>query len=222
MTAGPIAMVGASARDAWLWISLAWSVPATALVMLAVARGWTDRLDQRLFDRLRFATSHTDGRPKRLATAARDIVALGGDALRIVFLLGCMLGLVADGRAATAVALFAVVAVARLSLFLLKRIVRRPRPDVDAQAVVTFTSSFPSGHTFMALVTYLAAAILIPAGMPTILTDTMIAFALAVASMIGVVRVALGVHWPTDIVAGWCMAIAWTSGSLLLVDYLLN
>jgi undecaprenyl-diphosphatase len=215
-------MIASPGREAWLAYGLLWSAPATVLVMLAVARGWTDQLDRTLFGRLLFATTHPDGSPRRLATAARDIVALGGDALRILFVLGCASGLVADGRGAIAAVLLAVVAVARLSLFLLKRIVRRPRPDIDRQAVVTFTSSFPSGHTFMAVVTYLAAAILIPAGMPAILIETAIGFALVVASMIGLVRVALGVHWPTDVVAGWFAGIAWTSGSLLLVDRLLN
>jgi len=212
----------AAGTPAWLWDVFAVTTPATALTMLAVARGWTDRADRRLFDRLQFAATRADGKPRRLATAARDIVALGGDTLRILFVLGCVLGLIADRRATTAAALFGVAAVARLSLFLLKRVVRRPRPDVDRQAVVTFTSSFPSGHTFMAVVTFLAAAILIPVGMPPMLVDVAIGFALIAALLIGVVRVALGVHWPTDVAAGWLAAIAWTCGSLLLVGRLLN
>jgi len=208
--------------DALLSRTLIVATPVTALVMLAVARGWTDRLDRQLFARLQFAMTKPDGRPRKLGTAARDIVALGGDTLRILFVLGCVLGLIADDRMVAAAALFGVIAVARLSLFLLKRVVRRPRPDVDRQAVVTFTSSFPSGHTFMAVVTFLTAAMLIPLGMPAILVWMAIGFALLVSLAIGIVRVALGVHWPTDIVAGWCAAIAWTSGSLLLVDRLLH
>jgi len=208
--------------DALLWRALALATPATVLVMLAVARGWTDRLDQRLFNGLQFSSTKPSGKPKKLATAARDIVALGGDMLRILFVLGCVLGLLADHRAASAAALFAIVAAARLSLFLLKRIVRRPRPDVDRHVVATFTSSFPSGHTFMAVVTYLTAAMLIPIGMPAILVAVAMAFAMILSLAIGIVRIALGVHWPTDVVAGWCAGIAWTSGSLLLADHLLS
>ncbi len=211
-----------SAQDAWLWQALATSLPITMLVMLAVARGWTDRIDARLFEASHFALQHPDGSPKRLATAARDLIALGGDMVRLLFVAGCVLALVADRRAITAAALTAIVAVARLSLFLLKRVVRRPRPDVDRQAVVTFTSSFPSGHTFMAVVTYATAAILITAGMPGALVATATGFALLLSLAIGIVRVALGVHWPTDIVAGWFAAIGWTSGSLLLIGDLLR
>ena len=215
-------VVPTSALDAWSWQALAISAPVTALVMFAVARGWSDRLDARLLRALHFPLQHPDGKPKRLATAARDLIALGGDMVRLLFLGGCVLGLVADGRTTTAVALTAIVAVARLSLFLLKRVVRRPRPDVDRQAVVTFTSSFPSGHTFMAVVTYATAAILITAGMPCALVATAIGFSLLLSLAIGVVRVALGVHWPTDIVAGWFAAIGWTSGSLLLIGHMLR
>ena len=209
-------------HDARLWQTFAIATPVTALVMLSVARGWSDRLDDRLFGRLRFSMQHADGAPRRLATAARDLIALGGDMLRILFTAGCVMGLLADGRMKAAVLLFAIVAVARLSLFLLKRIVRRPRPDIDRQAVVTFTSSFPSGHTFMAVVTYLAAALLIPVGMPAMLVAVAVGFALVLSLAIGVVRVALGVHWPSDIVAGWFAGLAWTSGSLLLVDAVLR
>jgi undecaprenyl-diphosphatase len=209
-------------NDAWLWRVLGIAAPLTALVMLAVARGWTDELDRRLFRRLQFSMTRADGRSKKLGSAARDIVALGGDMLRILFVLGCALALLADHRATTAMVLVGIVAVARLSLFLLKRVVRRPRPDVDRQAVATFTSSFPSGHTFMAVITYLTAAIVIPVGMPAPLVALAGGFALVVALLIGIVRVALGVHWPTDVIAGWCAAIAWTSGSLLLVDRLVH
>ena len=208
------------ARDVWLWRLFAVTTPMAALVMLAVARGWTDGLDDRLFRRVRVPVRPADARPRRMATAARDLVALGGDMVRILFVAGCALGLLADDRATTAAAFVGIVAVARLSLFLIKRVVRRPRPDIDRQAVVTFTSSFPSGHTFMAVVTFLAAAILIPVGMPAPLLGVAIGFALVTALAIGIVRIALGVHWPTDILAGWIAAIAWTSGSLLLVDRL--
>jgi undecaprenyl-diphosphatase len=211
-----------SGSDAWLWRALTVTAPLTALVMIAVARGWTDALDRHLFGRWQFSTTRPDGRPKKLGSAARDIVALGGDMLRILFVLGCVAGLVADRRATAAGLLVGIVVIARLSLFLLKRIVRRPRPDVDRQAVVTFTSSFPSGHTFMAVVTYLTAAILIPVGMPAPLVALAIGFALVVAFLVGIVRIALGVHWPTDVAAGWCAGVAWTGAAMLLADRLLH
>jgi len=63
---------------------------------------------------------------------------------------------------------------------------------------------------------------LIPIGMPAILVAVAMAFAMILSLAIGIVRIALGVHWPTDVVAGWCAGIAWASGSLLLANHLLG
>ncbi len=195
------------------------SATATALVMLAVASGVGARADAWLLDRLRYRpTPRGDGKPTRITTAMRDLTALGGDTLRQIFVLACLFGLIANHRAAAGWALVAILVVARIALFVLKRIVRRPRPDLGDPGVATYTSSFPSGHTFLAVVVYLSAALLIPAGAPSAVLMTGVVFALVLGLAIGMTRVALGIHWPSDVIAGWCAGIAWVSGCILIVD----
>ncbi len=194
------------------------SAGATALVMVAVARGWTAGADAWLLERLRHRpASRADGKPTRTVTAMRDLTALGGDAVRLVVAVACLFGLVADHRAAAGVALVAMFVAARLALFALKRVVRRPRPDTGMPDVATYTSSFPSGHTFLAVVVYLSAALLIPRGAPPVIMLTAVGIALLIGLAIGVTRIALGIHWPSDVIAGWCAGIAWVSGCILIV-----
>ena len=200
---------GALVGDYLLRFGFAVSLVVSIVLIVCVARGWTDAMDQRLLAALKPVPS--DG-SSRLATAAKDFTALGGDTLRIVFLLGCMGLLVADGRAATAWLLLAVFGSGRLALYGLKALTRRPRPDASGHGVVTFTTSFPSGHTFMAACLFTAAALLIPVAEPQMVQVLAIVLALAVSLAVAATRLMLGVHWPTDIVVGWLGGIAWATG----------
>ncbi len=205
-----------SPAHAWL-THVAWlSAAVTAFLVLAVARGWTARLDERILRISHHAAPGSGRKPGRLTTAIQDLTALGGDTLRLLFLAGCLAGLLAAGRAASAGALVGIFVSARLVLYLLKAAVRRPRPAIDEHGVVTFTSSFPSGHTFMAVVLFLSAALILTDGAPAAVTRVAIAFALATSLSIGATRMSLGVHWPSDILVGWLAGLAWTCGCMLL------
>jgi undecaprenyl-diphosphatase len=202
---------------AWLWPTFLASLSLALLLTLAVATGRTARLDAALFEALRHRVPpRPDGKPRRLTTAARDLTALGGDTLRLGLFLCATVLLACDRRGGTAAALVALFAGARLALFLLKALVRRPRPAIAGETIVTYTSSFPSGHTFMAGVLFLSAALLIPLGQPPGVTVAAVAFALAASLAIGLTRTAFAIHWPTDVAVGWLGAIAWVSGGLLL------
>lgn len=210
-----------STYDTWLRAAFILTLPATLLLMLAVARGWTDRIDRRLFARLEYRwPPEGQGKPPKLATAARDLTALGGDMLRTLFIAVCASGLGADGRIGVAGLLIGLYVSARLFVFVFKRIVRRPRPDIGDAAITTYTSSFPSGHSFMTIVAYLSAAILIPIDMPPALIQTFVPLALLAGLAVGMTRISFRVHWPTDVAAGWLAGIAWTSGGILLANAL--
>lgn len=204
--------------DKWLLGAFIFGLVGTAVLVLTVMTGWSARLDQRILDAIRHGEGlRPDGKPRKLITAARDLTALGGDALRIVILLAFIVELLAGGRRPTAIALFAIYVAARLFLVLLKAVLRRPRPGEGEHGVVSYTSGFPSGHTFMTVVLFLSAAMIIPRDVPTALLYVGIGLALAVTLMIGIARMSFGVHWLSDILAGWFAAIAWVSGCLLLV-----
>jgi membrane-associated phospholipid phosphatase len=106
-------------------------------------------------------------------------------------------------------AVFLVVAVPGGALFntMLKTIFGRDRPDLLPQLDIVHSLSFPSGHSAGAAALWLAVALVARrSGCPAIP-----AFALAIlfAAGIGLSRIALAVHWPSDVLAGWCVGAAW-------------
>lgn len=101
---------------------------------------------------------------------------------------------------------------------LLKLSFNRPRPELVAHLVDTYTASFPSGHAMLSAVCYLTLGTLL-AGVARRRRDKIYILGTAVALMVlvGFSRVYLGVHWPTDVLAGWCLGAAWAMGCWLAV-----
>lgn len=86
----------------------------------------------------------------------------------------------------------------------------RPRPDLVAHAVDVSSMSFPSGHAMLSAVTYLTlGALLARTQPPGALRTYVLCAAVLLTLLIGLTRVYLGVHWPTDVLAGWSLGAAW-------------
>jgi undecaprenyl-diphosphatase len=93
---------------------------------------------------------------------------------------------------------------------LLKGTFDRPRPDVVPHAVRVFTSSFPSGHAALSAVTYLSLGALLASEHSSYGIKTyFLSLALLLTIAVGLSRIYLGVHYPTDVLAGWCAGAAW-------------
>ena len=140
----------------------------------------------------------------------KDITALGGTSVLALITLFAVGYLLLSGKRANALlVVVAVVGGALLSHFL-KLGFDRPRPDLVAKLVEVRTLSFPSGHAMQSAVTYLTLGALlarVQGGKHT--RNYLMAVAVILTLIIGLSRVFLGVHWPTDVLAGWCAGAAW-------------
>lgn len=129
--------------------------------------------------------------------------ALGGAAVMIpVALVGCAF-LLARRRPGDAAWLFLTIAIGRLGIEGLKLVVTRPRPPVEDWLEHVHSWSFPSSHSAGTMMTCVALALLFGRG------DGAVVVALFAALFIGWTRVALGVHWPSDVMAGWGIGLVW-------------
>lgn len=154
--------------------------------------------------------------PPWLEEMMRDFTALGGTGV-LTFLTLAAIGflLVARApRAALAVAL--AIGGGILVSTLMKSGFDRPRPDLVPHGSLVYTASFPSGHSMMAATVYLTLAALVSRVMRRRrLRVYLVAIAVVVTLVVGVSRVYLGVHWPTDVLAGWTVGAVWALAASL-------
>lgn len=151
----------------------------------------------------------------------RDLTALGGVTVLVLITLSAIGYLLLDRRYRAA--LFTAVAVAggQLLSTVLKIGYNRPRPDLVPHETIVYTASFPSGHAMMSAVTYLTLAALLSRVQPRLrLKAYLLLVAVLLTLLVGVSRVYLGVHWPTDVLAGWAAGAAWASLCWLVVRWL--
>ena len=85
----------------------------------------------------------------------------------------------------------------------LKLLYARPRPAFDLHPTMIDSFSFPSGHTSNSMTAFVLFALLV---VPAESRKAALAIAIPLAVLVGLTRPFLGVHWPSDIVGGWCLA----------------
>lgn len=145
-----------------------------------------------------------------LLEMVRDVTALGGVLLRNLLALGAVLALLFLRLRREALVLAATVAGGWLANSLLKAAIGRDRPEIVPHLMAAGGDSFPSGHSFNAAVVFIAVALAfatLSAARPV--RVSIIAVAVAVSLAVAWSRVWLGVHFPSDVIAGWLAGAGW-------------
>jgi undecaprenyl-diphosphatase len=186
-----------------------------------VMEGDTQSIDKKLLLAMRHPSDLSPIGPPELQDAARDVTALGG--VTVLTLLTLVTGgfLLLDGKRHMALFVYGSVAGGALVDGILKNLFQRARPDLVPHEAYVSTTSFPSGHSMLSAVTYLTLGALLARSQPR---KRLKAYFLLLAALltlsVGVSRVYLGVHWPTDVLAGWTAGASWATFCWLIARWL--
>jgi undecaprenyl-diphosphatase len=159
--------------------------------------------------------------PPWLEETVAEITSLGGYPILVAVVAAVAGYLLVVKRFGPALYVVLSVGAGTLLSQILKMLYDRPRPDIVDHLVVTHTASFPSGHATMSTVVYLTlAALIVRLVDQTRVRIYVISVATLVSVLVGLSRIYLGVHWPSDVAAGWALGVAWACLSWLSVSAL--
>lgn len=192
------------------------------MIASAMSAGHTQGIDERVLLALR----RPDDRgvpvgPRWLQATALELTALGSGIVLVTIIL-LVLGYLAIERR------FAMLGYVALASFggmilntALKAAFARPRPTIVPPLAVVGSTSFPSGHSMIAAAVYLTlGALLARTTTRWRLRIYYLGAALLMTAVIGVTRVYLGVHYPSDVLAGWAAGVVWALTCELGAAYL--
>jgi undecaprenyl-diphosphatase len=200
----------------WLLVGVGVCLLLWGFLALAseVMEGDTTTLDTTILKVLRKADDPTRPiGPAGLQGVMLDLTALGGPTVLWLVVLSVVGFLLLQERYRTAVVVIATAASGDVLNFVLKNLFLRPRPDVVPHLRdVSGTTSFPSGHAMESAIIYLTlGAMLMQLAERRLTKVYCIGLAVFLTLLVGISRVYLGVHYPTDVVAGWMFGFFWAS-----------
>jgi undecaprenyl-diphosphatase len=199
----------------WLIVGFGVCVLLFAFVTLAgeVTEGDTKALDTRILQALRSPTDpSTPIGPAWVEGMMFDLTALGGPTVLTLVVIAVVGFLILQRRyRAASVVAFASIS-GTLANALLKQVFARPRPSVVPHLREAMSSSFPSGHAMESAIVYLTlGAMLMHIADGKITKFYILGMAVLLTLLVGISRVYLGVHYPTDVIGGWIIGFAWAS-----------
>ena len=195
------------------WCSIG-AIVALAAIWLTMLLGGTGSLDRAVYEAL-----YAGHRPA-LLVVARIFTALGEPSVLVTA------GFVVAGwiwwrhHPHPALAILLIVLIGRGLAEAQKYMIARLRPDLEPHLVVVKTSSFPSGHATSSMIFYLTVALALTMG--TRWHRAAAAGAILLSLLIGISRVMLGVHWPSDVIGGWAFGMLWVLMTLRLAGRLVR
>jgi len=205
----PVLVIGIMALGLYAFLSIADEM----------AEGEIRTWDERLFLAFRNPANPEDPLgPPWLEEAALEVTALGGYSLILLTLAAVVGLLLVTRRYGPALYVLLSVGSGALVSALSKQFYDRPRPDLVPQLDIVHTASFPSGHALITTVAYLTLAALVIRFFDDWRVRIYVAgVAIFISVLVGISRIYLGVHWPSDVAAGWALGTAWASLAWLVV-----
>jgi undecaprenyl-diphosphatase len=189
-----------------------------------VLEGTTQQYDEWVLRHLRSPGDLSDPiGPRWFEDMWRDITALGSFTVLALVTLACA-GYLLLRRQRRMLGLLAAATVGGLLVaLLLKNLFARPRPEFASPTAHVLTASFPSGHSMLSAAVYLTLGVLLAR------TTTQYRYklyfltvALLITVLVGLSRIYLGVHYPTDVLAGWSFGLIWALLCWLVARFLQN
>ena len=199
----------------WLFVGLGLCVLLFGFVSLAgeVIDGDTQAFDTMILRALRDPAdpSRPIG-PAWIEGPLLDLTALGGGTV-LALVVAVVAGfLVLQTRYRTAIVVAITWCSGELLNAAMKQVFNRPRPSIVPHLRIVYTSSFPSGHAMESAIVYLTlAAILMRASQSRVTKIYILGIAVLLTTLVGISRVYLGVHYPTDVLGGWIVGFMWAS-----------
>lgn len=196
----------------WLFVELADEV----------LEGATARVDESLLLALRNPADPTDPLgPPWVEETMRDFTALGGAGILLLLTVGVVGYLIIQRKFRAALLIALAVLGGALWSQLLKSSFERPRPELVPHGSYVYFTSFPSGHSMLSAATYLTlGALLARLQKRRRLKLYVLLIAVIITILVGISRIYLGVHWPTDVLAGWTAGAVWAALCGLLMWWL--
>lgn len=204
-------------RHALIAAALCWA--GFAAMVAAVEMGRTGGFDAAGLQLWRTGADLRPAGPAWLLEGVRDFTGLGGVLLRHLVAVGAVIALLFLRLRREAVLLIATIVSGWIVNSLVKALVGRPRPQIVPHLTEAGGMSFPSGHSFNSAVVFIAIALAFAAMSPRpSVRLTIIGSAIAVSLLVASSRVWLGVHFPSDVTAGWLGGAGWAFLAAAVLD----
>lgn len=199
------------AKTLAVWIALFGAPWLFFTVAEEVGEGETEAIDRALILAFRNPADLADPiGPRWFEEAMRDITALGGFTVLTITTLVAGLLLLFHDRRRQALIFVATVVLAQVSSEVLKAFYDRDRPSLVTHGSHVYSQSFPSGHSTLAAATFFTlAAILASLEARKRTKAVILSLAILFVVGVGISRVYLGVHWPSDVLGGWALGASW-------------
>jgi undecaprenyl-diphosphatase len=201
-----------------------WEILALVAIVLIAATSWafieiaeevlegeTHEFDERIILLMRNPGDRADPwGPDWFEEMIIDLTSLGSAPVLFLVTAACAGGLYISGTRHIAFRIVFAVFGGMIISASLKSGFDRPRPNLIPHEFIVYQQSFPSGHAMVSTVTYLTLGFLLANTYRKLMIQIyIISVALFISLIVGISRIYMGVHWPTDVIAGWAIGSSW-------------